>query len=282
MSTIEPYLALTLRVDDELHELLIAEIMDLGFEGFEQEPQHLVAYLPQRAYAASMEEELDQKLKRWSKEFGVIHIQEHEPKNWNEIWEASIKPVEAGAFFLIPSWYNGAINTRVKTLVIEPKMAFGTGHHETTKLMLEEISAIDCAGKSVLDVGTGTGVLAIAALVQGAQHAFGFDIDEWSEQNAQENAVLNGVEDRFTIKIGSFETVAPEQRFDLVLANLQRHIILENAEALLSTVKKGGTLLLSGILTHEVDQIRTSSLFRNLPTPKVKSMGEWVMMHYTS
>jgi ribosomal protein L11 methyltransferase len=187
------YLKLTIRIPDPYHENLIAELLDLDFEGFEQLDNRLEAYIPKSRFNDVSREYIEQVLMAYPAE-GYVETEEIEEKNWNETWEKTIQPQSVGRFFIKPTWSSEKPPSGHILLEIDPKLSFGTGYHATTRLILEKLSSINLDGKSILDAGTGTGVLAIAAAKMGAKHVFAFDIDEWSKINATENVLLNQVE----------------------------------------------------------------------------------------
>lgn len=284
MNTKSNYNCITIAAPDHVHEFIIAEIMDYGFDSFEEKDNQLICFIEQKLFTATVEEELGMYLQSLGNQVYIESQEVLEPRNWNEEWEQNIQAVDAGKFFIRPSW-RADLKPADSAIVLEidPKMAFGTGYHETTRLMLRKIGELDMSEKTVLDVGTGTGVLAIACLKIGAKDAFGFDIDEWSFENATENALMNGVTENFKVASGSFETVPPHTEYEVVLANLQRHIILSNDKALLSCTKKGGDLLLSGILAEEEKSITQHPLFtQNFTLSDVQKEGEWIMVHFSN
>jgi ribosomal protein L11 methyltransferase len=209
----------------------------------------------------------------------AFRVAEIQPQNWNAVFEASIEPLIVGPFYVRPEWRTEPAPAGQIELIITPKMAFGTGSHETTRLILEAFPTLITPGASVLDVGTGTGILAIAAVRYGASSAYGFDIDEWSALNAKENAALNGVLESTTFVLGTFATLEGQiQPADVVFANLQRHIIVELQQKLVQAMRPHGKLVLSGILSHETDFIRELPAFAMLHETSRKTIGDWAML----
>src|SRR5690606_26129531 len=197
--------AITVTLPDDLHELLIAELADLGFDAFEREDGAVVAYGPAAVWTGVAREAVED----WLRARGLPeHVEERTmlAVNWNARWEATIRPIPVGPFVIAPTWAEVPEEHAGKTLLrIDPKMSFGTGYHESTRLALRFLPGLvgrTPGGERVLDAGTGTGILAIAALRLGAREAVGFDIDPWSAENAAENAALNGVADRFEVREG--------------------------------------------------------------------------------
>ncbi len=272
------YIRLHIKVSDDIQELLIAELLDFDFEGFEQEDELLIASIPSNRFDDSKREEIELNLPKFDAE--IINEELVHPQNWNKQWEQTIQPQIIGDFYIRPTWAGKEENEDKIEILIDPKMAFGTGYHETTKLMLECISELDLMNKSVLDAGTGTGILGIASLKKGAESVFGFDIDEWSEVNAKENIELNKVSN-FNVKLGSTEAIPANSTFDVVLANINKNALKYLIPELISYLNEQGSLILSGLLKNdesEIIQITDShSLTHNCTTRE----GEWIAIQLT-
>ena len=181
-------------------------------------------------------------------------------RDWNAEWEATILPVQATPELVItPSWkMDDAKKMGAKhILTINPKMSFGTGHHETTRLCLAAIESMELKGRDVLDIGTGSGVLAIYALARGAHEALGIDTDVWAIANARENRQLNNRSEReFEIRKGTLDRIRKQEMFHVILANLHRNVLLESAEQIRSHALTNATVVLSGILMYDSKEIR--------------------------
>lgn len=242
-----PTLALTVRLPDRYHEFLIAELSDLDFVSFEERDAAVIAYAPAERWSDASREEVERWLTRHR--LPVAMEERVEPdENWNAKWEATIEPQAVGAFLLRPPWHDAPPEHADKLeLVLEPKMAFGTGYHPTTRLVLRFLPGLVGEGAKVLDAGCGTGVLAFGALRLGAASALGFDIDPWSRVNAEENAERNGLDDRFEVREGSLEVI-PESGFDLVLANINRRALLDMLPGLADRLTAEGAIVLAGLL----------------------------------
>jgi ribosomal protein L11 methyltransferase len=194
------------------------------------------------------------------KEIRFLESEEIEEKDWNAAWEAEIEPVKISDELVIaPSWkLDDAKKLNLKHLIIiDPKMSFGTGHHETTRLCLKAIEDLDCSWKSVLDIGTGTGALAMYALLRGAEYAVGIDTDEWSFKNVVENRERNSFsEKQFDVRHGDLAaTVKANEHFDIILANIHRNILLTIVIEIKTRHKPGGRLILSGILEYDAEEV---------------------------
>lgn len=280
MSTDQRYLEITIKIPSAYQEMLIAELLDYDFDGFEQNEDHLLAYIPAHRFNDVTRETIEQWIAMLpvSAKFEGERI--YEPQNWNEEWEKTIEPMQVGEFFIRPTWKPVPTPKGLILLEIDPKMAFGTGYHETTRLMLRMLGSSVKLGMSVLDVGTGTGVLAIAALKLGASHAFGFDIDEWSYDNASENALLNGVADSFVVKEGSFEVIPEKAGYDLVLANVNRNMLLATSSQIVEHVRDGGTLILSGLLDIDEAVILENTDYSGLELIDRQQENEWICLRF--
>lgn len=270
------YIELRISVKDDYQELLIAELLELDFEGFEQLDDVLVASIPANRFDDTKREEIEQKIMAYGEESSILSEQVLTPKNWNEEWEKTIKPQTIGKFYVHPTWssFEGNLGDKID-LMIDPKMAFGTGYHATTRVMLEWLPEVVIEGDTVLDAGTGTGILAIAALKLGADRAFGFDIDEWSETNAKENILLNKVEN-FEVKLGSTEVIPEGDSYDLILANINRNALIELLPELVHRLSEGGKLLLSGLLEEDEKIIKEQPAVALLTYKGTRQHGEWI------
>lgn len=270
------YVELRISLKDDFHELLIAELLDYDFEGFEQEEDLLIATIPAQRFDDSKREEIERLLLNFGGESSIQAETMIPDQNWNEAWEQSIQPQTIGRFFVHPTWTDTPDDTEGKIeLLIDPKMAFGTGYHATTRVMLEWLPEVIKEGDQVLDAGTGTGILAIASLKLGAKSAFGFDIDEWSKTNAQENILLNEIEN-FEVKLGSTEVIPTGQKYDVILANINRNALIELMPDLLSFLKEDGKLLLSGLLEEDEEVMLQQETLQKLQHIDTRQHKEWI------
>ncbi|KUO63687.1 hypothetical protein APF79_00330 [bacterium BRH_c32] len=183
-----------------------------------------------------------------------IEASTHEDMNWNEEWEKKINVIRVTDRLVIqPSFKEFEPKENDIVIKIDPKMSFGTGEHQTTKLVLGKLEKYITGGEKVLDIGSGTGVLAIASVLLGARSAIALDNDEWCQLNGNENVALNHLEDKVKIVLGELKDIE-ESDFDLVVANINRHILLDISKDIYSKTKKAGKLILSGLLkTDEID-----------------------------
>lgn len=256
------------------HDLLIGFLMDLGAEAFEERSEMLLAYMPAGRWDEAVARSLCERLG----ELGLgtpVEERTIEERNWNERWEASIEPIEVGPFFIRPSWKEAPSGYDPRyVLEIDPKMAFGTGYHETTRLLLRFIPELVSEGMRVLDAGTGTGILAMAAVRCGAERVVAFDTDPWAVANAQENTERNKTSDHITVFHGDLQAVH-EEAFDLVLANINRNVILKDLPGYVQRLRKGGVVALSGFLLHDCDRVRRAAAEVGLHELQDASENAW-------
>lgn len=269
------YIKIYIAIADEFQELLIAELFDMDFEGFEEEEGRIIASIAAKNFDDYKREEIERILLHYGNDAYIEREEIVAPQNWNANWEQSIEPQTIGRFYVRPTWGEAYHGEEFIELLIDPKMAFGTGYHATTRLLLEWIPEVVKGNEEVLDAGTGTGILAIAALKAGAEQAFGFDIDEWSEDNARENMALNNI-DKFEVKLGSIETIPSEKEYDLILANINRNALMELIPELNKHLKPGGKLLLSGLLEADEPTILEITDKQLLTHVATRQQQEWI------
>lgn len=245
------YVELNVPVADAAQaEIVTALLADFPFESFAEESGVLKAYLPKEALYGC-KEEVDAVLAGFGVP-GAAYI-EIETQNWNALWESNFEPVEVDGACTIRAPFSPAPE-RGLDIVIMPKMSFGTGHHATTWLMTAELMKRDLSGLSGLDMGSGTGVLAIVAVKRGAEHVDAVDIDDWAYENSRENIAENGVEGRVTPVLGDASAIAGRE-YDFILANINRNILLADMPRYAETLRAGGELIMSGILERDVQAI---------------------------
>lgn len=275
------YLKVTLQLAESEQELFISNFDHVLFTGFEQRSDEMDAYLAQSDYSEQVREEIQIWLRNNGENSKLLSEESFEHQNWNENWEKSLKPVRVDPFFITPTWMDDYKNLpELIPVFIDPKMAFGTGYHETTRLVMRLLPHVISGGERVLDVGTGTGILAIGALKLGGKSAVGVDIDEWSYDNAMENAERNEVSENFLIRGGSLEAIpeSEQQPFDVVLANINRNALLELSQELVAQVKDGGFLVISGLLAEDETTILANSDYMALRVEHKKQENDWIAL----
>ena len=258
--------------DVSVQEILIARLEDEGYDGFRQESSHLDAYIPEEKFDARTLEDL---LSRWQLSYTRQALPE---KNWNEEWEKNFQPVIVGKFCAIRASFHAHVPDVRYEVIITPKMSFGTGHHATTHMMVQAMEHLDLSGRSVLDFGTGTGVLAILAEKLGAKEVLAIDHDTWSIDNARENMVENHVS-RITLE--KMDTIPGNPPVDIILANINKHVILKELPSMRQQLNKGGVILLSGLLHEDFQDIENESLKNGLPISERLNEGNWICLKLT-
>lgn len=257
-------------------EIITAYLGEFGFEGSAEDEQ-IKAY---RAENEINEEEiiiLVNELIEKNLCYEDYKIEIIKPKNWNEEWERNyFQPILIADQCLIKSSFH---NTNLKAkyeIVIDPKMSFGTGHHETTSMVVEYLLELPVAGKSVLDMGTGTGILGILCSMLGAEKVLGIDNDSWCYENAQENLLLNNIKN-FDIRLGDAGLLKSyPQAFDILIANINRHILLADIKYYIKTMKPDSVLLLSGFYLEDLDDIKAECTRHQLIFESKKIKKNWV------
>jgi ribosomal protein L11 methyltransferase len=274
------FVEVAIETDDELREKLVAVVSQLGFEGFWEDGHTLRCYMESDRWDPGLHGELlsiTRMLARASSspspEISVATIDE---RNWNEEWEKTLQPIRVTDRIVVtPSWHMSGATHHGVVLIIDPKMSFGTGYHESTRLALMLIERHVRAGVRMLDVGTGTGILAIAAVKLGAGLAVGVDTDEWSYKNAQENARLNQVQEKVTVLRGDLSALAFEQ-FGLIAANIQRNILEAMLPALRIHLEQDGQIILSGLLQEDREPMLEALLQQGFRQIDELREGQWI------
>lgn len=264
-----PYIQVSLSVSDiEARAILSAQLDAMGAEGFEETEDALIVYFKEDNYR---EAELLELLTTTGVSFKADHLEE---TNWNAVWESNFEPVYVEDFLCIRADFHPAATGVEHELIITPKMSFGTGHHATTWLMARAMRSLSFANKRVLDFGTGTGVLAILAEKLGAGYVWAIDNDEWSIRNSEENLQRNQCN---RIELGLVDHISTDgERFDIILANINKHVILENMHALSARLQAGGLLLLSGLLSTDEQDIRLAASVAGLEVLALEEKDNWL------
>lgn len=271
MNTIE----LVFKVQGAARDILIAQLSEAGCSGFEETDTTLYAYIPD-------DNETTARVMAAASDAGLPFSQKVIPaQNWNAVWEASFDPVVVPGFCTVRAPFHAAENDTPHEIVIMPKMSFGTGHHATTRLMMQAMQDIDFRNAQVLDYGAGTGILAILAEKLGAASVLAIDIDEWSVSNAKENVAANNAACVKVAHAGIMDLPAGSS-FDVVLANINRNVLLESMAALYAGLRPGGTLLLSGILRPDETIISESATSAGFRLCESFNESEWMCLKFTA
>jgi len=265
------HIAVTITCAPELAEVLIAQLSDAGYEGFEEKTGQLIAYIP----AVSFDETA---LAALLQPYGTPFTKEEiRPENWNALWESNFEPVLAGSFCGIRAGFHPPFEPAPEhEIVITPKMSFGTGHHATTFSMIQLMQQLDLSGKKVFDFGTGTGILAILAARMGAAQVDAIDIDDWAVENGRENIAGNQVQQVRIWQANSLQDIPGP--YDALLANINRNVLLQSMPGMRRLLAPGGQLLLSGILVVDEPAILESAAAQGLLTQHRVEKDNWLAL----
>ena len=261
---------------DEQAEIITAYLADFPFESFQHDGPMLKAYIPQHRMA-DCKADVDRLLA----DNGIAGARyvSVETQNWNALWESNFQPVDIDGRIMIRAPFHAAPAAGVTDVVIMPRMSFGTGHHATTRLMSAAAADPQLAGLSGLDMGSGTGVLAIIAAMSGAAHVDAVDIDRWAYENCTENIATNGVADRITPLEGDAALIEGRS-YDFIFANINRNILLADMPRYVAALRAGGRLFMSGILEADTDIIRSRAESLGLQYVATKSYDGWAMVEF--
>ena len=258
-----------------LNDVLAAELGEIGFESFTQDEQGLQGYISDQLYDQSA---LDATLAAFPLEETTIHYvcAPVESKDWNEEWEKNyFKPIRIGKDCLIRASFHTPEPGYTYTIIIDPKMAFGTGNHETTYLMISWMLEERLSGKRLLDMGCGTAVLAILARMKGAEKVVAIDIDEWAYENALENIRLNHTEE-IEVALGGADRISAFAPFEVIFANINRNILLQDMCHYAAALQPGGQLFMSGFYLEDLPIIEEECLRNGLRLEGYKERHNWV------
>jgi ribosomal protein L11 methyltransferase len=259
------YLELQLTVSPDYADILTAELAELGFDSFTETDEGLNAYILEGEF---LPDAVDELIGRYAAQTPISYRTEViEKRNWNAEWEQQYEPIEvhadlageSGTSVRVRASFHAPDPAFTYDLLINPKMSFGTGHHETTHMMMQHQLGLNhagaFAGARVLDVGSGTGILAILAVKLGAVDALAFDIEEWAVENAIENATLNDCAAQVRVFQGTIAGVDPAERFEIILANINRNVLLAEIPTYTTYLKPGGHLMVSGFYEYDAPDI---------------------------
>lgn len=263
------HIAITIHCTTEQADVLVAQLSAAGYEGFEERTGQLIAYIPAADFdLAALQALLEQ--------HGLQHTREEiQPVNWNAVWESNFEPVLIGTFCGIRAGFHPPFEQTLQhEIVITPKMSFGTGHHATTFSVIRLMQQLDLSGKKVFDFGTGTGILAILAKKMGAGETDAIDIDEWAVENSKENAMENQAADIRIWQADSLKDITGP--YDIILANINRNILLQYMADMRRLLAPGGQLLLSGIMTQDEPAILESASLQGLVRRQQVEKDNWL------
>ena len=270
------YIEISFTVEEKeiFSDIIIAQLNEIEFESYLKTDTGLKAYIQEKKYKYDVLVLLLKELRELlSFDFQIRKL----PKeNWNLKWEKNFNTVTINEQCIIRSSFHNGTDYKYE-IIITPKMSFGTGHHQTTFLMLNEMFNVNFKNKTVLDVGCGTGVLSILAKKLGSGYTLGVDIDEWAHENSIDNSNLNGI-NSIDFKLGGIELV--NGTFDVVLANINRNVLLSDLDKYFQSMKEKSDILLSGFLSKDVKLIREKSEGLGLSFISHKNKDQWNLLHF--
>jgi len=258
-------------------EILLAELVDIPFESFVEEEGLLVGYIIKDKYRKGVLDRVSVLLENDIK----IEVKEIEQVNWNEEWEKNFDPTFISDQCVIRADFHKLDKPYKYDIRINPKMSFGTGHHETTSLMLGEMLNLNFQDSEVLDMGSGTGVLAILAAMMGSKEVIAIDNDEWAYNNAIENVELNNYSNEIEVIEGGIEKVG-NLKYDIILANINKNIIKAQMAIYASSLKSNGKLLISGILLDDSEEIIDLGKINGLKHIEKSHKNKWAMLVFSN
>ena len=262
---------------EPISEILIAELGNVGFESFVETENGVTAYIQKTDWNAEI---LADVFVLNSDEFSIeYNLNEVPQTNWNAEWEKNFEPIQVDDLVSIRAPFHENPNLKYD-IVIEPKMSFGTGHHETTHMMVQHLLQLDLENKKVLDMGCGTGILAIFAEMKGAKPLDAIDIDNWCYENSVENVTRNNCEN-----ISVYEgdaTLLVDKKYDVIIANINRNILLTDMKVYTNCLQEGGVLLLSGFYEQDIPVIDAEVIKYGLKLEKFIQRNNWVALKYNN
>ena len=268
-----PTLKLSIRASQQEQEILMAKL-EAFFYAFQEDDNSLLCYCTEKEWN---ENKLRVENVLRDKPFN-FYVELIADENWNETWEKNFKPITIADKVHIRASFHESPKQELIDIIINPKMSFGTGHHATTEMMMELMLDLNLGNRSVLDFGAGTGILSVLASKLYSKSIVSIDNEEWAYNNMIENFELNHVRNT-SAKLGSADQIS-ESKFDVVLANINRHILLEYLPALISHMSTSGILLLSGILETDVEEMKAFCESINLQHQKTKVRNNWASMQF--
>lgn len=264
--------------NEAINNVLSALLGEIGYDSFVEDENGTLAYIVKDLYDES---QLKQVIADFPLDASITYeVKEIEDQNWNEEWEKNyFSPIILADKCVIKSSFHKDVPDAEYTIIINPKMAFGTGHHQTTILMLQEILKRDFSGQSVLDMGCGTAILAILASMRGAKDVLAIDIDQWAYDNAIENLNLNSIEN-VTVQIGGADLLGAV-KFDTVIANINRNILLQDMHAYANVLNNEGTLYMSGFYTEDIACLKDEAAKHGLALDYSTEKDNWAGVKFT-
>jgi ribosomal protein L11 methyltransferase len=276
LSTFTDYTCITFDCPDHLTEILIAELAEAGFESFQELEEGFDAYIPKGLYNPEMVKGV---IDKYTPGADISYsLKDVEMINWNEEWEKNYDPIVVDDQIIVRASFHKPDREYPYDIIINPKMSFGTGHHNTTYLMLGKQLTLEHGGKSVLDIGCGTGILAIMAKLRGAAYTEAFDIGDWCVENSEENFALNNCRD-IKVQQGTVTGLTFVNTFDILLANINRNVLLEEIPHYPNLLRnRDSVLLVSGFFEEHIEDIRKVAESANLMIKDIRTRNDWALL----
>lgn len=261
------FIAVIFKTNEDQTAMLTALLMNAGFEGAEEREDKTKVFIVENCFDETVTTEI---FKQFDLKYTIEKIAR---QNWNATWESSFEPVQVDDFAAIRASFHAPVKDVAHDIIITPKMSFGTGHHATTYLMIQEMRLLNFEEKSVVDFGTGTGVLAILAEKLGAKNIIAIDYDEWSIDNAKENIEANNCS---RINLCKADQMLADKKAAIILANINLNVILENIKLIKHACLNDSFILFSGLLIHDEIIMREILIINGLRVLKVVDKNNWI------
>ena len=259
-------------------DLLSAMLAEIGFESFSQTEDCLLAYIQQSEWDEARMRQAVQDF--CMPDVSISYVCSEAPdEDWNQVWEEEgFQPVVVGEDVVVHDVKHTDVPPARYDILITPRMAFGTGSHQTTRLILRCLASLDLDGKHVIDAGTGTGILAIMAMKRGAAGVFAYDIDEWSVENTLDNLLLNHIYNNVEVKAGDSSVLEGRPQADLLIANINRNILLGDLSRFAKALKPGGRMILSGFYLSDIPVLTEAAVQQGFSLLEKEGEEEWAML----
>lgn len=273
------YIELTFTVDpkEQGSDVLIAQLSELGFDSFVETEKGFAAYIPENNYDPT---QLNLALSFYTDFFKFNYESKTIPQqNWNKEWETNFQPIDVDGKCYIRAPFHEAKKKYLYDVIIEPKMSFGTGHHDTTQLMIRQLMKLDVKNKEVLDMGCGTGVLAIVASMMGANPITAIDIDDWSYENTVENLLKNNINNVLVHKGGA--QILEGRCFHTILANINKNVLLADMFLYTKTLANQGNILFSGFFETDIPELKAKAIELGLKFEDMAVSNQWALLWFS-
>lgn len=273
------YAEITLKIEPVMpfSDILMYEMGEIGCESFVTTDDGFKAYIPSSDLNTDALNDILANVGECNVQYDINIIPD---QNWNAVWESTHEPVLVDDFCWVYAPFHGTNANAKYNILIEPKMSFGTAHHATTYMMISLLRDEDITNKTVLDMGSGTAVLAILAEMRGAKYVEAIDNDEWAYNNALENIENNNCKNIKAI-LGDASALTADKKFQLIIANINRNILLRDMKHYIAVLEQGGNLLLSGFYEHDIPAIRQEAESNGMKFETYKERNEWVACKFT-